>query len=38
MHPGGRSYDTVIRKDLTVSGENIEKLCSDMKEVALANC
>lgn len=34
----GRSYDTVIRKDLTVSEEDIEKLCSDMKEVALANC
>ena len=34
----GRSYDTVIRKDLTVSEEDIRKLCSDMKEVALANC
>lgn len=34
----GRSYDTVIRKDLNVSEEDIEKLCSDMKEVALANC
>lgn len=34
----GRSYDTVIRKDLNVSEVDIEKLCSDMKEVALANC
>lgn len=32
----GRSYDTVIRKDLNVSEEDIEKLCSDMKAVALA--
>lgn len=34
----GRSYDTVIRKDLKVSDEEIVKLCADMKEVALANC
>ncbi len=34
----GRSYDTVICKNLNVSEEDIEKLCSDMKEVALANC
>lgn len=34
----GRPYDTVIRKDLNVSEEDIEKLCSDMEEVALTNC
>ena len=34
----GRSYDTVIRRDLSVSEEDIEKLCADMKGVALANC
>jgi len=34
----GRSYDAVIRKDCTVSDEEIDKLCSDMKGVALANC
>ncbi len=34
----GRSYDTVVRRDLTVSDEDINKLCSDMKEVASANC
>lgn len=34
----GRSYDTVIRKYLNVSEKDIEKLCSDMKEVALSNC
>lgn len=34
----GRSYDTVICKDLNVSEEDIEKLCFDMKKVALANC
>ena len=34
----GRSYDTVIRKDCSVSEEEIAKLCVEMKEVALANC
>ena len=34
----GRSYDTVIRKDCSVSEEEIAKLCAEMKEVALANC
>ena len=34
----GRSYDTVMRRDLIVPEEDIEKLCSDMKEIALANC
>lgn len=34
----GRSYDTVIRRDLSVSEQDIEKLCADMKGVALANC
>lgn len=34
----GRSYDTVIRKDCSVSDEEIAKLCAEMKEVALANC
>lgn len=34
----GRFYDTFIRRDLTVSDEEIDKLCTDMKEVALTNC
>ncbi|MDO4585359.1 MAG: ATP-binding protein, partial [Planctomycetia bacterium] len=34
----GRSYDTVIRRNLTVSDEEIDTLCAQMKEVALANC
>lgn len=34
----GRSYDCVIRPDLNISDEEIEKLCADMKAVALANC
>lgn len=33
----GRSYDKVIRKDLTVTDEEIEDLCRQMKEVAIAN-
>ena len=33
----GRSYDTVIRKDLTVTDEEIAELCRQMKEVAVAN-
>lgn len=34
----GRSYDRVIRKDLNLSDQDIEKLCTDMKRVALSNC
>lgn len=34
---GGRSYDRVIRKDLTVNDAEIEALCSQMKTVAIAN-
>lgn len=34
----GRSYDMVIRKDLNLSDQDIEKLCTDMKRVALSNC
>ena len=34
----GRSYDSMIRKDLTVTDKEIEKLCLDMKKVALSNC
>ena len=34
----GRSYDSVIRPDLNISDEEIEKLCADMKEAALSNC
>ena len=34
----GRSYDMVIRKDLNLSDQDIEKLCADMKKVALSNC
>ena len=33
----GRSYDKVIRRDLTVTDEEIEELCRQMKEVAVAN-
>ena len=33
----GRSYDMVIRKDLTVTEEEITELCQKMKEVAIAN-
>ena len=33
----GRSYDTVIRKDLTVTDEEIAELCRQMKEVAVSN-
>lgn len=33
----GRSYDSVIRTDLEVTDEDIQMLCSQMKEVALAN-
>ncbi len=34
----GRSYDTVIRRDVQISDDDIEQLCADMKQVALANC
>lgn len=34
----GRSFDKVIRKDLTVTDEEIDELCRQMKEVAIANC
>ena len=33
----GRAFDSVIRRDLSVSDEDIEKLCKEMKEVAIAN-
>ena len=33
----GRSYDSVIRTDLEFSEEDIQKLCTQMKEVALSN-
>nr|WP_243025632.1 ATP-binding protein [Clostridium sp. AM33-3] len=33
----GRSYDKVIRKDLTVTEKEIEETCLQMKEVAIAN-
>ena len=33
----GRSYDKVIRRDLSVSDEEIQDLCTKMKEVAIAN-
>ncbi len=32
-----RSYDCVIRRDLTVTEEEIKELCSQMKQVAIAN-
>ena len=34
----GRSFDSIICKDLEVSNEDIENLCKQMKEVAIANC
>lgn len=34
----GRSYDTVIRRDVSISDEEIEKLCIEMKQVALLKC
>ena len=34
----GRSYDTVIRRDISVSDEEIERFCVEMKKVAVANC
>ena len=33
----GRSYDSVIRSDLTVTDEEIQELCRQMKQVAIAN-
>ena len=32
-----RSYDCVIRRDLTVTEEEIQELCRQMKQVAIAN-
>lgn len=34
----GRSYDKVIRRDITISNEEIETLCTQMKQVALLKC
>lgn len=34
----GRSYDSVIRQDVKISDEDIQKLCVEMKKVALTNC
>ena len=34
----GRSFDMVIRRDLHVTDEDIEKLCTDMRTAAIANC
>ena len=34
----GRSYDTVIRRELSVSDMEIEEFCAGLKEVAIANC
>lgn len=34
----GRSYDRVIRREMTVSDEEISALCTAMKQVALRNC
>ena len=33
----GRSYDNVVRRDLTVTDEEIQSLCRQMKEVAVRN-
>ncbi len=34
----GRSFDTVVCRDLTVSEEEVDWLCNAMKNVALAEC
>jgi len=34
----GRSYDSVARHDIGVTDEDIQKLCDEMKGVALDNC
>ena len=34
----GRSFDTVICREAVISEEEIQKLCLDMKQVALSNC
>ena len=34
----GRSYDSVVRTDVKVTDEEIDKLCAEMKQVAIANC
>lgn len=34
----GRSFDSVIKADMTISDVEINKLCADMREVAIANC
>lgn len=34
----GRSYDSVIRRNLFILDAEIEKLCAEMKKVAIANC
>ena len=33
----GRSYDNVVRRDLTVTDEEIQSLCRQMKKVAVRN-
>ena len=33
----GRSYDYVVRRDLTVTDEEIQSLCQQMKKVAVRN-
>lgn len=34
----GRSYDCLIRKDITITEEEINEVCQMMKKVALSNC
>ena len=33
-----RSFDSIIRRDIEVTDEDIKSLCEQMKEVAIANC
>lgn len=33
-----RSFDSIIRRDMEVTDEDIKSLCEQMKEVAIANC
>ena len=33
----GRSFDTIIRTDLNVTETDIQALCAQMKEIAIAN-
>ena len=38
IRTGRRSFDSIIRRDIEVTDEDIKSLCEQMKEVAIANC